>query len=140
MFLGHHERSLDAKGRLVLPAEYRNELPDSAVLAQGQGCLTLQRAEHFDGMVERLRERVRSGEVSQLVPETLMANAANVKIDSAGRINIPDRLADFAGFEESLVVAGQGDLLNIWDARRYFSRRPSGDEALAEAFNQGLHM
>lgn len=137
MFVGRYEHTLDGKGRVVLPAKFRNHLAERAYLAPGGNCLALWLPEAFDAAVARLRTQVREGTADPNALRGLLANSDEVTPDSQGRILVNDRLRAFASLDRDVVLAGQDDHIEIWDARRWQSLETDIDASVAEAFLQG---
>ncbi len=133
MFVGQFEHSLDDKGRIVLPAPFRQYLAEQGFLTQYDQCLGLWTPEGFKEVADRLTERVRNGEASQLALRAFSANAHQVRTDSQGRIGIPERLRSFAGLERDAVVIGALDRIEIWDAHRWEELGEASDASLVDA-------
>jgi MraZ protein len=133
MFVGTFEHSLDDKGRIVLPSVFRQHLSERGYLSQWDQCLGLWTPEGFEDVANRLTERVRAGEASQLALRAFAANAHEVKPDTQGRIGIPERLREFARLDREVVVIGALDRIELWDAERWHSLGAASDQSLTEA-------
>lgn len=138
MFVGHYEHSLDSKGRVVLPAKFRGHLSDRAYISQAQRCLALWLPEAFDETVARLLERVREGDMEPNAYSGFLANAEEVSPDKQGRILLPERLRDFAGLRDDVMLLGQDNHVAIWDAERWKQQGSDVDASVAQAFVEGL--
>jgi transcriptional regulator MraZ len=136
VFVGTFEHSLDDKGRIVLPAPFRQYLAERGFVSQFDQCLGLWTPEGFEAVAQRLTERVRAGEASQMALRAFFANAHEVRPDSQGRIGIPERLRSFAGLERDVVVIGAFDRIELWDASRWQTLQPESDQSLTEAVTQ----
>jgi MraZ protein len=131
MFLGEHEHSLDAKGRVILPAKYRDQLASGAFVTKGRGrCLCVYPAEEFEHVAERARETSKRGDKELSVARTFFAGASEIAPDKQGRVAIPQHLRDFAGLERDVTVAGVFSRIEIWDRQRWRERDREGDESL----------
>jgi MraZ protein len=133
VFVGTFEHSLDSKGRVVLPSQFRNELAGRGFVAQYQDCLGVWTQEGFNEVANRLRDKVREGLAPQNAVRALAANAVQVEPDAQGRILIPQRLRDYAGLERDAVVIGALDRIEIWDATRWSEISGQADESLLAA-------
>jgi MraZ protein len=133
VFVGTFEHSLDGKGRVVLPAAFRNELSGRGYIAQYQQCLGLWTQEGFNEVANRLRDKVREGLAPQNAVRALAANAVQVEPDAQGRILIPQRLRAYAGLDRDVAVIGALDRIEIWDAARWSSISGEADESLLAA-------
>ncbi|MBK5223142.1 MAG: division/cell wall cluster transcriptional repressor MraZ [Acidimicrobiia bacterium] len=133
MFVGTFEHSLDDKGRVVLPAAFRSYVADSGFVSKLDGCLGLWTPEEFQTVASLLRDRVREGLVNADALRVFAADAAEVRPDSQGRISIPQRLRDFAGFERDLIVNGRLDRIEIWSVDRWTTVSATADQSLTDA-------
>ena len=111
---GTYEHSIDAKGRLFIPAKLREELGDTFYLAMGvDTCLAIYPQESWD----RFTEKFASLPVSKSKDmRSLFANAVKCVPDSQGRIVIPQKLRRYAGLDKDVVILGVNDRAEIWSA------------------------
>lgn len=117
MFLGTYEHSLDPKGRVILPAKFRERLEAGAFLAKSlDGCLSLYDAEEFEKVALAMQEQARRGERERNVVRSFAAGATEATPDKQGRISIPAHLRDFAHLEREVVVTGVINRIEIWNA------------------------
>jgi MraZ protein len=131
MFLGEHQHSLDAKGRVILPAKYRDQLAGGAFVTKGRGkCLCVYPAEEFGEVAQQVREASKRGDKELQAARTFFAGAAEVVPDKQGRVAIPQPLREYAGFERDVVVTGVFSRIEIWDRQRWRERDAEGDESL----------
>jgi MraZ protein len=134
MFLGTYEHSLDVKGRIILPAKFRDELESGAFIAKSlDGCLSLFTAEEFDKVAQDMQEKARRGGPERNAVRSFAANAAEATPDRQGRITIPAQLRAFAQLEREVVVAGALTRVEIWDAARWREIDSETDRALVAA-------
>ena len=136
MFVGVHERQLDPKGRLALPAAFRPRLEPRCYLAFGRDkCIDVLTAEAFEQVAQEMLEKVRNGEMSLNERRALAANTIEVTIDAQGRINIDEKLRSYAGvvLGEKVVVAGSFDRIEIWEPVRHERNISAGTEQIAGA-------
>jgi MraZ protein len=133
-FLGEYQHSLDAKGRVILPARFRDDLPGRAVLtSQHDGCLAVWSPEAFEEKAAEWLERAKGGPTDRQLARVFFASAQEFDLTGQGRINIPPALRDFAGLavSEGVVVTGMYDHIEIWNATRWQQTREAGDRELA---------
>ena len=129
-FLGEHQHALDAKGRFILPARFREHLGDVAyVTSEEDGCLSLWRPEEFEVKAAEIRERARRGERD--VQRAFFAGAMEASPDRQGRVAIPQGLREFAHLERDVVVVGLYDHIEIWDAASWRRTKQVGEQRLA---------
>jgi MraZ protein len=136
MFLGEHQHSLDAKGRVILPAKFRDLLQGGFITSETDGCLGLWPPEDFQRRAEEIRERARGGLVDRNVARFFFANAQEASPDRQGRVTLPPHLREFAHLEREVVVNGAFDHVEIWDAAIWRRNKQSGEEALAGASSE----
>ena len=117
MFLGEHQHTLDAKGRLSLPAKFRSQMAGSYVVVKGiEKCLYVFSPAEFEAFLAQLMERGDFGKDFRQVRRFFTAGAKEDDLDSAGRISIPANLREYAKLERDVTVIGNGDRIEIWDS------------------------
>ena len=132
MFLGEHQHNLDAKGRITLPARFREALGSDAVLSRGKdGCLSLHRREEWEVIAAGQRELMKRGAQERTMARSFFAGATPVGPDAQGRIAIPPSLRTYAHLEKEVVVSGVYDYIEIWDAQRFREVEGEGAAALS---------
>jgi MraZ protein len=134
MFLGEAEHSLDAKGRVILPAKYRDQLAKGAYIVKGRGgCLCIYTPEEFEVVATTVREQSKRGETELQAARTFFAGAEQIAPDKQGRVAVPGHLRTYAGLDREVVVAGVFSRIEIWDRRRWRERDQQGDESLTQS-------
>ena len=132
MFLGEYEHSLDAKGRLAIPARYRALLGEGAVITRGfDGCLVIYPAEVWRSVAERLDSLSVTQEAARMVKRFVFSGATECEFDRQGRVLVPSFLRGYAELSESAVVVGQYSRIEIWDRGRWqeISSRAEADSS-----------
>jgi len=120
MFLGTHAPRLDDKGRLVLPAKFREQLATGLVLTKGQDrSIVVWPAAEFAAYAERLNEASRSDARVRAYLRVLFSGASDETPDKQGRVSVPQILRDYAGLDRDVVVVGNGTTCEIWDAEAW---------------------
>ena len=121
-FVGRYDRQLDPKGRLALPASFRQKFESQAFLTIGEnGCLEAYTPEDHDQMAQDLRDKERRREVDRNFVRTKSAKTFEMPIDAQGRVLIDSKLREFAGLElgSRVAVIGVYDRVEIWNAERF---------------------
>lgn len=114
---GVYQHSLDAKGRLFIPAKLREELGDVFyVTLSMEKCLSAYSAESWDKFMEKIKAMPK---VKQIKMRPLFAHAAKCELDNQGRILLPQTLRDFAGLVKNVAVVGSGECAEFWDAEAW---------------------
>ncbi len=142
MFLGTHEPRLDEKGRLILPAKFRDELASGLVITKGQErCLYVFPATEFQTITEQLRQTPLTAKGARDYMRVMFAGAHDEIPDKQGRVTIPSGLRDYAGLAKECVVIGANTRVEIWDAtswKTYLTDREKNFAEVSEEVFPGL--
>jgi MraZ protein len=116
MFLGQYQHNLDDKGRLMIPARYRDLLAAGAYITQGfDRCLMVMTDAYFQDVYARINSMNMADPVARMLRRLILSNAYPVDVDKVGRILVPQNLREFLGIASGeLVVAGQGEYFEVW--------------------------
>jgi MraZ protein len=115
VFLGRHGHNLDEKGRLALPARYREELRDGVVITRGfDDCLLVYPMAAWAPLAERVSALSIGDPDVRLLRRMLFANATDLMLDRQGRILVPAELRAHAGLDREAVVVGMHSFIEIW--------------------------
>jgi MraZ protein len=116
MFLGQFQHNLDEKGRLMIPARFRELLEGGAFITQGfDKCLMVMTEAYFKQVYERIEAMNLADPTARLLRRLILSNAYGVEVDKVGRILVPQNLRTFLGVPSGeLVVAGQGEYFEVW--------------------------
>ncbi len=132
MFLGEYQHSLDAKGRVILPARFREELAGGGFLtSEIDGCLAIWTPDEFEVKAGEMKDRARGSVADRNVARAFFSGAVPADPDRQGRVAIPPHLRDFANLTRDVVLNGMYDHIEIWDAETWRSRRREGELGLA---------
>jgi MraZ protein len=134
MFVGVHERQLDDKGRVALPATYRARLGEHCYLVKGiDKCVEVMTAEAFEQRGNDLIAKVERGDLSLNHQRALAASAVLATVDRQGRVNVDEKLRTYADLvlESQVVVAGNFSRLEIWAPDRYARVDAEGTDDIA---------
>ncbi|MBR3307334.1 MAG: division/cell wall cluster transcriptional repressor MraZ [Lachnospiraceae bacterium] len=121
MYKGEYSHSIDAKGRITIPAKLRDGLGDDFVITKGfDGCLLVLDAAQW-GKIEEIIKPLpgMTNEEVKLLKRVMIAGACDGEVDKQGRMLIPANLREFAGLEKDVIFAGVGDYVEAWDKERY---------------------
>jgi MraZ protein len=115
-FMGTFRPKLDEKGRLFLPAKFRDRLAEGVVVTQGQEkCLVVWPPEVFDVEADRAAERSMTDKAARGYQRMFFSGGDEVVPDKQGRVSIPPALREYAGLEKDVVVIGVRNRLEIWN-------------------------
>jgi MraZ protein len=122
VFLGTHAPRLDDKGRIFLPAKFRDELAGGLVITKGQErCLYVWPLEEFGRLTESMRNAPVTAKPTRDYMRVLFAGASDEVPDRQGRVTIPPALRDYAGLARDCIVIGANTRVEIWDAQAWES-------------------
>jgi MraZ protein len=142
MFLGTHEPRLDDKGRLILPAKFREELAAGLVITKGQErCLYVFPSNEFSIITETLKQAPVTAKSARDYSRVMFAGAHDEIPDRQGRVTIPQSLRTYAGLEKECVVIGANTRVEIWDAtswNEYLADREKSFADVSEEVFPGL--
>ena len=139
MFLDTHAPRLDEKGRMFLPAKYRDELSGGVVITKGQErCLYVFPTDEFGRMAEALRTAPVTAKGLRDYSRVFFASASDEVPDKQGRITVPAALRTYAGLERDCVVIGANTRLEIWDAQAWETYLAAQEDSFSEAAEEVL--
>ena len=142
MFLGTYSPRLDDKGRLFLPAKFRDELAAGLVITKGQErCLYVFSRAEFERLTDRLREAPLTAKSARDYGRVFFASAHDEVPDRQGRVTIPAPLREYAGLDRDCAVIGANTRVEVWAAdawRDYLSRSEDDFATLSEEVLPGL--
>jgi MraZ protein len=142
VFLGTHSPRLDDKGRMILPAKFREQLDDGVVVTRGQErCLYVFPLAEFARIAEQLRQAPVTSKQARDYLRVFLSGASDEAVDRQGRITIPPALRTYAGLSRECAVIGAGQRVEIWDAgawERYLNEQEQVFAEQAEEVVPGL--
>ncbi len=116
MFLGQFQHNLDDKGRLMIPARYRELLAAGAFITQGfDKCLMVMTDAYFAQVYERINSMNLADPTARLLRRLILSNAYAAEVDKVGRILVPGNLRQVIALNGEAIVAGQGDYFEVWN-------------------------
>jgi len=129
-FLGEHSHSLDAKGRLILPSRYRDDLEHAFLTSEVDGCLALWPPDEFEERSQQMKAKWTGTPAERNQARVFFAGAQEASPDKQGRVAIPPTLREFAHLEREVAVTGAFDHVEIWDAAAWAQTKRSGEQGL----------
>lgn len=139
MFLGTHSPKLDDKGRLTLPAKFREALAGGLMVTKGQDhCLYVFPRDEFEQMARKVAEAPFTNESVRAYQRYLFAGTDEQQPDAQGRISVPAELRRYADLTKDCVVIGAINRLEIWDAQRWQRYLDEHEEGYAQAREEVL--
>jgi len=130
-FWGTHEHSLDTKGRVILPARFREPFRTTAFLTKlPEGCLGVWTRQEFDRRTAAMLEKGRQGQAERNVARVWAAGAFELAPDLQGRLAIPPQLRAYASLDGDVVVNGAINHVELWNARKWQEIDAEGSQFL----------
>ena len=117
MLIGHYTVKLTDKNRVALPARYREEIGESAIIAKWyEGCLVIVSKDKWDEIIVRLTGRAKIlSEPVRDIDRFILGSAFEVRLDAQGRFVMPKVLGDYAKLKKDIVFVGLGNRIEVWD-------------------------
>ncbi len=120
MFYGEYTHTIDAKGRLIIPSEFRDQLGDKFMITKGMDrCLFVYALEDWQVLEQKLKALPLTNPAARQLTRYLLGGAKGCELDKQGRINIPQKLREFAGLDKDALLVGVGDRIEIWNEDLY---------------------
>jgi MraZ protein len=140
MFIGEYNHNLDAKGRIAVPAKFRNELSAGAIVTRGlDKCLFVFNAKDWEALAQKLIALPLAQANSRAFSRLMLAGAVDCELDGQGRILLPEYLRKYAGLKKETTVAGLYNRIEIWDAEiwnAYKEKTESSSDEIAEKMGE----
>lgn len=140
MLLGEYKHNLDIKGRMAIPAKFREELKSGAIITRGlDNCLFIFTSKEWESLAQKLVALPLAQANSRAFVRLMMSGASDVEVDSQGRVLIPDYLRKYAGLSKQVVVAGLYNRIEVWDGdswEKYKSKTESSSDEIAEKLGE----
>ena len=120
MFYGSYKNTLDAKGRLIVPKQFREQLGTEFMITRGlDGCLFAYPMDEWTVFEEKLSKLPLTNKDARKVVRFFAAGATLCEMDKQGRILVPEVLRDFAHLQRDVVVEGSMKRIEIWSKEQY---------------------
>ena len=137
MFMGEYNHSVDAKGRLIVPAKFREQLGEEFVVTKGlDGCLFVYPQEEWKHIEDKFREVPLTTKDARKFSRFFFAGAASCEIDKQGRILIPGVLREYAGLDHDVTIIGNRSFAEIWDTAAWNGDQATSDEDFTAAMEE----
>lgn len=129
MFIGEYSHSVDIKGRVIVPAKFREALGETFMVTMGvDGCLSMYSNEEWNDFVDKLRALPEGRKETRQILRHFLARATVCEVDKQGRILIPAKLREHAGLLKDIVFVGVLSKVEIWSRERWDENESSIDD------------
>lgn len=133
MFLGTHTPRLDEKGRLFLPAKFRDRLAGGLVVTRGQErCLYVFPMDEFATLTQKFQEAPTSSKAARDYMRVFLSGASDEIPDKQGRVTVPAALRQYAGLDRECTVIGAGSRVEVWDTTAWNAYLESTEQAFSD--------
>ena len=129
MFMSEYNHTLDTKGRLIIPAKFRETLGEEFVISKGMdGCLFVYANDDWNAFEQKLTSLPLINKEARQFARFFLAGAATVEVDKQGRILLPPVLREYADLQKDVVLVGVLSRVEIWDKGRWLENTYDEDE------------
>ncbi len=133
MLIGEYHHNIDEKGRLIIPAKFREEIGESFVVTKGlDGCLFVYSLVEWEKIVNKLKKLPFTKKDSRVFSRFFLASATVCEFDRQGRINLMNSLTLYAGLKKECAIIGVNDRLEIWDLDKFNNLMKENEKELDE--------
>lgn len=120
MFIGEYNFSVDSKGRIAIPSKFRVALGKEFVVTIGlDNCLSVYTKTEWTKLAEKLSSLPLGQANSRAFSRLMLGGAMDVRLDSQGRVILPDYLRKYASIKKKVVIAGLYNRLEIWEEAKW---------------------
>ncbi|MCL4358295.1 MAG: division/cell wall cluster transcriptional repressor MraZ [Patescibacteria group bacterium] len=133
MLIGEYRHNLDQKGRIAIPAKFRNDLIPGLIITKGvDACLFGFPKTEWEKVVEKINKLPISQSNSRAFARLLLSGAFETEVDKQGRILIPENLRQYAGLSKRVVSVGIQNRIEIWDEKKWDEYKKTSEENAEE--------
>ncbi|MDD5431209.1 MAG: division/cell wall cluster transcriptional repressor MraZ [Candidatus Pacebacteria bacterium] len=140
MFIGEFQHNIDVKGRMAIPAKFRQQLGAGAIITRGlDRCLFVFSAKEWESLAEKIKSLPLVQANSRAFSRLMFAGATDVELDNQGRILIPEFLRKYADLDKKVIVTGLYNRIEIWDEevwKSYKAKTESASDEIAEKLGE----
>lgn len=140
MLLGEYKHNLDSKGRVAIPAKFKEKLAAGAIITRGlDNCLFVFAGKEWEVLAQKLIALPLAKANSRAFVRLMLAGAMDASLDNQSRILIPDYLRKYAELRKEVIIAGLYNRVEIWDAARwqeYKKKTEGASEEIAEKLGE----
>ncbi|EGO61977.1 division/cell wall cluster transcriptional repressor MraZ [Acetonema longum] len=137
MLLGEYSHSIDDKGRIILPAKFREELGDSFIATKGlEKCIFVYPKAEWSNIETKLKELPLAKAEARAFVRFFFAGAAEIECDKQGRMLLPGTLREYAALSKDVVVIGVLNRIELWDKDAWEAYNADTSQAVTEIAEQ----
>ncbi|HLQ95380.1 MAG TPA: division/cell wall cluster transcriptional repressor MraZ [Pseudogracilibacillus sp.] len=133
MFMGEYQHNLDTKGRVIIPAKFREELGDNFVMTRGlDQCLFAYPMEEWKLLEQKLKKLPLTKKDARRFTRFFFSGAVECEVDKQGRINIPQPLRQYSDLEKECVIIGVSNRIELWAKDAWEENLAESEESFAD--------
>ena len=133
MFMGEYQHTIDIKGRMIVPAKFREELGSQFVVTRGlDKCLFIYPMEEWNEVEEKLKKLPLTKKDARAFTRVFFSGAVECDIDKQGRINIPQTLRTYADLDKDCVVIGVSNRVELWSKEVWETYFQESEDSFAD--------
>ena len=140
MLMGEYQHNMDGKGRVIIPAKFRDELGDNFVATRGlDNCLFVYPMQEWSILEEKLSSLPLTSKNARTFARFFFSGATECKLDKQGRMSIPSNLRDYASLKKELVIIGLSSRIELWakeNWNKYMEDAEDSSEDIAAAMEE----
>lgn len=139
MFLGKYSHNIDAKGRVIIPAKFREQLGEQFIITNGfEGCLFVYPMNEWEELAASLAKLPSNQKSARYLQRTFLSGAAEAEPDKQGKVLITPPHREYAALTKEVVIIGVSKRVEIWDAQRWQEYSQSEEEMTVEEAAESL--
>lgn len=133
MFMGEYQHNIDTKGRMIVPAKFRDDLGERFIVTRGlDTCLFVYPMDEWKILEQKLKKLPLTKKDARAFTRFFFSGAIECEVDKQGRINIPQPLRTYASLDKECVVIGVSNRLEVWQADLWNAYMVESEESFAE--------
>ena len=139
LFVGEYSHNIDAKGRIIIPARFREQLGQHFMVTKGfEGCLFVYPMEVWEALAENLGKLPSNQKSARYLQRIFISGASEAEPDKQGKVLICPPHREYAGLDKEVVIIGVGTRVEIWDAQRWMDYAGNEEEMSVEEAAESL--
>lgn len=133
MLIGEYKHAIDTKGRLIIPAKFREELSEQFIVTRGlDGCLFGYTQEEWGNIEDKLKNLPLAKKQARQFTRFFYSAATECTLDKQGRVNLPQTLIDYADLTKTCYIVGVSERFEIWSEERWLEFTEEAEETFEE--------
>ncbi|OGZ24714.1 MAG: cell division/cell wall cluster transcriptional repressor MraZ [Candidatus Nealsonbacteria bacterium RIFCSPLOWO2_01_FULL_43_32] len=133
MLIGEYQHTIDIKKRLAVPAKFRKDLGEKAVITKGlENCLVIYTLDEWGKLAQKLANLPTAQADARNFARVMLSQASDVELDKLGRILIPDSLKNYAVLKKNVTLLGLSTKIEIWDSEKWAEHKQRTESSVGD--------